>query len=306
MVHTAEPQHEQDRSCGEVKIATAAALDEFVSRFGSSDASREPLPATRMIPLGDSPLLRGFRVKGLLSEEECAYLRQHVGYAESLDIVNNGGQTYRRNLRTQLAHEGLASLLYARMDKLLPGEHVVPEGETEFGPEAVGKWKRVSLNTSFRFCKYGADGVFLPHFDGVFIKNPRERSLWTLMVYLNPATKFEGGATNFLDSSAPDFVPGQAKPCPVLASVLPEEGEVLLFPVDMYHEGQSLTGGEKYILRTDVMFERADAPVLTPNQEKAQEALNMAREHERQGNAAEAVACYRRAIKLDRSIEKLL
>eukprot|EP00756_Hemistasia_phaeocysticola_P049507 Hpha_TRINITY_DN2399_c0_g1::TRINITY_DN2399_c0_g1_i1::g.353::m.353 len=298
-------EHHQQPVQDDGDVASAV-LDDFVSRFGSGEAPPQPLPPTCVAPLGDSPLLRGFRVKGLLSAEECAYLRGNVGHEEDLQVVNTRGETSRRNMRTQVSHQGFASLLLARLDGVLPTEHLIGEGEREFGPSATGRWKRVGLNPYMRFCKYGPGGVFLPHFDGVYMKGVGERSLWTILVYLNPARKFEGGATNFLDSSAPGFTTGQAEPCPVLASVLPEEGECVLFPVDMYHEGQALTGGEKYVIRTDVMFELCDRPPLTARQERAAEALAMAREHEGRGNPEEAVACYRRAIKLDPDIEKLL
>lgn len=66
------------------------------------------------------------------------------------------------------------------------------------------------------------------------------------MIYLNGG--FEGGATNFLsDSSRPPR--GR-----VLASLPPEAGMLLVFEHNIYHEGEILKSGRKYMMRSDVMF----------------------------------------------------
>ena len=49
----------------------------------------------------------------------------------------------------------------------------------------------------FRLCRYLPGGHFAPHFDGHYDKTPSERSLKTLMVYLNG--DFTGGTTHFVD-----------------------------------------------------------------------------------------------------------
>ena len=49
----------------------------------------------------------------------------------------------------------------------------------------------------FRLCRYFPGGHFAPHFDGHYDKTPSERSLKTLMVYLNG--DFTGGSTSFVD-----------------------------------------------------------------------------------------------------------
>lgn len=61
----------------------------------------------------------------------------------------------------------------------------------------------------------------------------------TLLVYLNDG--FEGGATDFRDFA-----------------VTPRTGDALLFVHDTWHEGQAVTRGHKYVLRSDVMY--ADGP----------------------------------------------
>ncbi len=50
-----------------------------------------------------------------------------------------------------------------------------------------------------RFCEYTAPSVgFVPHRDASFIGGSEERSIFTIMLYLND--EFEDGTTNFLHS----------------------------------------------------------------------------------------------------------
>ena len=55
------------------------------------------------------------------------------------------------------------------------------------------------LNECFRFCKYESPSVgFAPHRDSNFVRNEEERSIFTLMFYLNE--EFKGGSTNYMTS----------------------------------------------------------------------------------------------------------
>ena len=75
--------------------------------------------------------------------------------------------------------------------------------------------------------------------DGAFVRDEREESLLTFMVYLNEG--FAGGDTRFYDYDV---------------SVTPRTGMALLFQHFTLHEGCSVTAGVKYALRTDVMYRR--------------------------------------------------
>ncbi len=106
-------------------------------------------------------------------------------------------------------------------------EHVPAERD---GARAVG------LNERFRFYRYEPGEYFKWHFDGAFERSPVERSLLTLMVYLNEDC--EGGATQFYD----------------FGDVVPRTGMALFFEHDVYHQGAPVTSGRKYVARTDVMY----------------------------------------------------
>ena len=63
-------------------------------------------------------------------------------------------------------------------------------------------------------------------------------SFFTFLVYLND--DFEGGETEFED----------------IATVQPKTGDALVFYHPYRHEGKTLLSGKKYVLRTDIMFEK--------------------------------------------------
>lgn len=76
------------------------------------------------------------------------------------------------------------------------------------------------------------------------------RTTWTLLIYL---TTCSGGETVFY----PD--PTKANPNPEAISVEPEMGMALLHRHGdscMLHEGREVTGGEKWVLRSDLVVKR--------------------------------------------------
>jgi prolyl 4-hydroxylase len=110
-------------------------------------------------------------------------------------------------------------------------------------PPAFGRWQALGLNERFRFYRYRPGQKFAAHRDGSFERNADECSWMTLMVYLNDG--YGGGRTRF---DLPGF------PEPVL--VEPRRGMALVFMHDKVHEGEEVTSGAKYVLRTDVMYRR--------------------------------------------------
>ena len=106
--------------------------------------------------------------------------------------------------------------------------------------------KAVSLNERFRIYKYSPGQFFDWHQDGEYQKDDTLVSRFTMMVYLNDTVT--GGGTSFADVYSPhtfaDF------------TVIPVVGKTLLFHHPLSHRGDPILSGEKYVLRTDVMFEQ--------------------------------------------------
>jgi prolyl 4-hydroxylase len=101
---------------------------------------------------------------------------------------------------------------------------------------SIGIYSLIGLNEMFRFYKYSPGQRFKMHRDGSYKRNDTECSFFTFLVYLND--DFEGGETEFAD----------------LFTIKPKTGDLLVFYHPYKHEGKLLISGNKYALRSDVMY----------------------------------------------------
>jgi predicted 2-oxoglutarate/Fe(II)-dependent dioxygenase YbiX len=169
-------------------------------------------------------------VHDFLGRAECAEL---VGRIESIGpgaapITVGGGQQVmmpdiRNNDRVMFEDVALAASLFERLRPALPARE----------DTAVG------LNERFRGYRYTAGQRFQPHYDGAYVRNERERSEITVLLYLSDG--FLGGDTLFNDLNV---------------RVTPKTGMALLFEHPVLHEGCAVLAGTKYVLRSDVMYRR--------------------------------------------------
>ena len=104
-------------------------------------------------------------------------------------------------------------------------------------PQVNGQ-RAVGLPRDLRFYAYDPGQRFKMHKDGPWLEDGLSSQL-TLLIYLNE--QFEGGATDFR-----------------AFKVTPRTGDALLFVHDTWHEGQEVTRGTKYVLRSDVMYGQAN------------------------------------------------
>jgi hypothetical protein len=104
-------------------------------------------------------------------------------------------------------------------------------------PKRLGLWQAVGVNERLRFYRYEVGQQFDWHYDGYFERANGQRSHLTFMVYLNDG--FQGGETSF------EF-----------GKVVPAKGTALFFIHELLHKGEPVDEGTKYVLRTDVMYER--------------------------------------------------
>jgi predicted 2-oxoglutarate/Fe(II)-dependent dioxygenase YbiX len=180
-------------------------------------------------------------VRDALRQAECAALVQRaerIGFTDAPITTPIGFvmmPEVRNNTRVMVDEPKLAADLWERLAPVVPSR--------------LGAWSAVGLNERLRFYRYEPGQRFAWHYDGAFVRALEERSRLleersqlTLMLYLNG--DFEGGATEF------DVDPA--------LSVRPERGMALLFAHRVRHQGAAVTRGVKYVLRTDVMFRRAE------------------------------------------------
>ena len=97
-------------------------------------------------------------------------------------------------------------------------------------------WQPVKLNKRLRFYRYTESQWFRLHKDMPCIMGACESKL-SFIIYLNE--EFEGGCTNFRDFK-----------------ITPQAGRAAMFDHMLLHEGAIVKSGVKYIVKTDVMFEK--------------------------------------------------
>lgn len=149
--------------------------------------------------------------------EKCDKIGWHDALIMGEDGAYTKDETIRKCKRCFLDNPKLAEMLFSKIADALPG--------------AVG------LNPRLRVLKYAAGDFFAPHFDAAF-EMEGQASQKTILVYLSDS----GAGTRFVCETQLDLV------------VVPRAGDVLVFDHDLLHAGDTLTTGEKYVLRTDVMY----------------------------------------------------
>jgi predicted 2-oxoglutarate/Fe(II)-dependent dioxygenase YbiX len=176
-----------------------------------------------------------FVIRDFASPQECAAFiaqSEQAGYEEATITTAAGfvmDKNIRDNARLLLNDPELADRLWQRAQPFLPRQ--------------LRNWHLVGFNERFRFYRYDPGQKFALHSDGYFRRDNGQQSHLTFMVYLNE--DFTGGETKFY----------LANRMPRL-EVKPERGMALVFIHWQLHEGAPVEQGRKYVLRTDVMYER--------------------------------------------------
>jgi hypothetical protein len=168
-----------------------------------------------------------FTLEHVMSVEECDALihRAEAQGFEFAPIATAQGLRIdtetRNNDRVIFDDVALASDLWSRICGATP-------------PVLKGR-QAVGLNERFRLYRYAPSQRFSWHSDGAFRRDNGEVSLLTFMIYLND--DYRGGTTRFED-----------------AEVVGRTGMALIFRHELQHEGATVIAGQKYALRSDVMY----------------------------------------------------
>jgi hypothetical protein len=104
-------------------------------------------------------------------------------------------------------------------------------------PARLSGMELAGANPRLRLYRYGPGERHGAHWDTVVELEGGVRSLVTLVFYLNDG--FEGGETDFPELER---------------RVVPRAGRALLFQHRILHEAGRVRAGEKYVLRTDILY----------------------------------------------------
>lgn len=272
------------------------------------DANAPSLIARRL----DEFSIDGVVVDGLLSADECVRLIGAAEASNGFSFWDPDVTAVKRSVRNAdtLEFED-AALIDALYRRLLP--HLTPvvtfsaDDEERFEPDLEGEWVASSLNPHLLLNRYAPGGHFAPHADGSTIVDYNERSLYTVLIYLNDCAA--GGATQLLSSEAGEtccedaYGARIARAQAVVHAVRPKPGRALMYYHQVLHAGETVGKGcHKYCLRTDVMYRRVPPRGTAPHDVQAFELVLQARAAEARGAPMEALPLYRRAAKLSLEI----
>jgi hypothetical protein len=123
-----------------------------------------------------------------------------------------------------------------------------------------------------------------------------ERSFLTVNIYLNNA--YTGGTTNFIKEHYTTIDQRV-----ITHQVVPEPGMALVFWHPILHEGDRVTSGVKYIMRTDVVYRKSNT-VTSSSEHQAMALFRLAEQKEAEGNSMEAMQLYRKAFRLSPALEE--
>ena len=183
----------------------------------------------------------GFVISGFLTSKECTTMietAEKKGF-ETLPAERHS-KDMRTNTRIRSEDEVLATLLWTRLEPYLKeSDKIVDCLETKT------KWRACGLNPSFRYCKYIPGQFFVRHIDGQ-VMYEEKRSFKTAMIYLNTVAEGSGGGTRFYSHNGKNlFIDYVYKPM---------IGDLFCFAQDQEHDGEILTQGTKYIMRSEIMY----------------------------------------------------
>lgn len=143
--------------------------------------------------------LHGAVLRGVLSEPECCALRAEaaaLGYSFWAPERTQAASVFRSADTVEVECPQLAAALWARLSPHVPprlelGDGTAADGAVERGLSGV--WEACGVNATLLFSRYGAGGHFSPHTDGNTVVDLNQRSLYSVIVYLNSCG--DGGGT---------------------------------------------------------------------------------------------------------------
>ena len=172
-----------------------------------------------------------YTLENLFTQQECEEwieLSEKLGF-EPAPIHGESGPVRRADIRNN------ARVLF---DDATKSSEVWHRLTVDF-PSVVEGWVPIGLNERMRFYRYDIGETFKWHADGIHRRDNGQKSFLTFLIYLND--DFAGGETVFRGG----------------LRIEPRVGMGLLFVHWLKHMGAAVTGGRKYVLRSDVMYQRS-------------------------------------------------
>ena len=247
-----------------------------------STHAAHPRPQRRVLPVdsGTDVYPSAFVLDGVLTRDECAHYVRACERGGFHSLEREFPRDYRSNDRVlHLAPPAVVDELFRRLVGGFRAEDALAE---PYPAGCGGVWHPRTLNECFKFARYRPGCAFAPHADSHIFPRPGLCTVYTVVIYLNDADSdgelaLRGGETEFLrerpqsecrssssSASARSRIAESldSSRYEVLAAVRPRAGSALVFRHELLHQAAPVLAGLKYIVRTEIGFERLPS-VLT-------------------------------------------
>ena len=171
----------------------------------------------------------------ILSPTECTDFIQLLDNPDELELVDHGYASYERNI---LHSPEWATIIY---------NHIIAHL-----PEKIKH--NIYINNYFRFSKYTHGQRFGLHQDKVNRDKNGSKAIMTVNIFLND--NFEGGETCFYEND------DATSTTPPTVCAVPKAGRGAIFENQIWHSGNVVHNGCKYLIRTDVMMKPINTTVM--------------------------------------------
>ena len=264
-------------------------------------------------------------IDNVLSSDECKKLCAAIDKNNDLSFWSTAGRdnaearAFRDADTIEVQSNLIANVIWSRVKDIFPfvdiridNDEIDTNGEVDprWERELPGTWKAVNLNSDFLFAKYPCGGSFAPHTDGRTIHDFNYRSFYSVIIFLNSIDDGFGGGTKFYEKEAVNRLirsesgnQWTADQTLLTAEILPREGRILIFDQDLVHEGVSpLECNQKYIIRSDIMYQRSPAVCDSEIDKEAYNIFRLAEDLAEQGKIEESLPLFRKAFKLSKNL----
>ena len=181
-----------------------------------------------------------FTIKNILSPSDCKTLIKLTNDIGYVPISFEYPEDYRKCERVICKSFDLASIIWNKIIGYFTRNDIEDIRPYGFGNKGI--WRPTHINEAIRFTRYRNGDFFKSHRDGGYTKSNLNRSVYTIMIYLNdPQSKdFKGGETVFYslpnnkskDSQDPQnkdlFLSEEDKKDAITVTIKPEQGTLLL------------------------------------------------------------------------------
>lgn len=265
-------------------------------------------------------------VDNALSDEECGILRNLIDNTESnnSDLIsfwnpvgrdNDDARSFRDCNTIEINCKEFGDLLWNRVknyvDYLLKPIIISDKNDNneDIETEMIGTWNAVTTNNDILLAKYPRNGHFAPHTDGRATHLFNRRSLYSIIVFLNDIPLEEGGGTRFYSNDAVTKLHRDinnrwtSDRSLMTAEIEACAGRMLIFEQSLVHEGVPSLVLPKYIIRSDVIFDRN--PPINVNEE-AFSYYRKAEEVAEDGQVEESIRLFKKAFAMDKKLKEIM